>query len=64
MNLLQGNKGAVSIRLNVYDVSICIVNAHLAAHDNMLEERINDYNKIVQDHKYNIKIPQNILMHE
>ncbi|XP_038109288.1 phosphatidylinositol 4,5-bisphosphate 5-phosphatase A isoform X2 [Culex quinquefasciatus] len=61
---IWGNKGAVSIRLNVYGCSICLVNAHLAAHDHMLEERINDYEKIVQEHKFHVKAKEAIFDHD
>lgn len=61
---IWGNKGAVSIRLNVYGCSICLVNAHLAAHDHMLEERINDYKKIVQEHKFHVKTKEAIFDHD
>ncbi|XP_058464297.1 phosphatidylinositol 4,5-bisphosphate 5-phosphatase A isoform X2 [Malaya genurostris] len=61
---IWGNKGAVSIRLNVYGCSICLVNAHLAAHDHMLEERINDYEKIVQEHKFHVKTKETIFDHD
>uniref|UniRef100_A0AAG5DM21 Inositol polyphosphate-related phosphatase domain-containing protein n=1 Tax=Anopheles atroparvus TaxID=41427 RepID=A0AAG5DM21_ANOAO len=61
---IWGNKGAVSIRLNVYGSSICLVNAHLAAHDHMLEERINDYERIVQEQKFHIKAKETIFDHD
>ncbi|EAT48128.1 AAEL000840-PA [Aedes aegypti] len=61
---IWGNKGAVSIRLNVYGCSICLVNSHLAAHDHMLEERINDYDKIVQEHKFHVKTKETIFDHD
>ncbi|XP_055592832.1 phosphatidylinositol 4,5-bisphosphate 5-phosphatase A isoform X2 [Uranotaenia lowii] len=61
---IWGNKGAVSVRLNVYGCTICLVNAHLAAHDHMLEERINDYEKIVQEHKFHVKEKETIFDHD
>ncbi|XP_053680610.1 inositol polyphosphate 5-phosphatase K-like [Anopheles nili] len=61
---IWGNKGAVSIRLNVYGSSICLVNAHLAAHDHMLEERINDYERIVQEQKFHVKTKETIFEHD
>lgn len=60
----QGNKGAVSIRFALYGCSVCVVNAHLAAHDHMLEERIKDYEKIVEEHKFHVKPTVNIFGHE
>lgn len=61
---MQGNKGAVSVRFSTYGNSICVVNAHLAAHDNKLNERVEDYHQIVNDHKYHVKRSKNIFSHE
>lgn len=63
-SLLQGNKGAVSIRFNAYGSTVCVVNAHLAAHDNKLDERIEDYNSIVKDMKFNVRVSRDIFSHE
>lgn len=62
--MFQGNKGAVSIRFNLYGVSMCVVNAHLAAHDHMLDERIKDFEKIVDEHKFHVKATPEIFQHE
>lgn len=61
---MWGNKGAVSVRMNLYGSTLCFVNAHLAAHDHMFEERINDYDKIVQEHKFHVKDTEHIFHHE
>ncbi|EEB10061.1 Skeletal muscle and kidney-enriched inositol phosphatase, putative [Pediculus humanus corporis] len=42
-----GNKGGVAIRMNVYGVSVCVVNTHLTPHDQNLQARIDDYNQII-----------------
>lgn len=49
-----GNKGAVAIRFSFPqpDVHFCIVNAHLAAHDDKLEQRIQDYHSIMDQIKF------------
>ncbi|XP_068145284.1 phosphatidylinositol 4,5-bisphosphate 5-phosphatase A isoform X1 [Drosophila tropicalis] len=49
---LWGNKGAVSIRLSLYGTGAVFVCSHLAAHDDKLKERIEDYHQIVDNHKY------------
>lgn len=61
---MWGNKGAVSIRFSLYGCSVCVVNAHLAAHDHMLDERIKDYEKIVEEHKFHVKTTQEIFQHD
>ncbi|XP_045447804.1 inositol polyphosphate 5-phosphatase K-like [Melitaea cinxia] len=61
---LWGNKGAVSVRFNIYGCSVCLVNCHLAAHDYMLEERISEYNTIIKEHCYHIAETSNILYHD
>lgn len=61
---MWGNKGGVSIRFDAYQTSICVVNAHLAAHDHKLEERIQDYHQIINDHKYHVENTPNILSHD
>lgn len=42
-----GNKGALYARFELLDSSICIVNAHFAAHRNAVKKRNADYNAIV-----------------
>lgn len=61
---MWGNKGAVSIRMNMYGTSVVFVNAHLAAHDHMLDERVDDYNDIIEHHKFHVKPTQSIMQHE
>lgn len=61
---IWGNKGAVSIRFSLYGCSFCLVNAHLAAHDHMLEERIKDYERIVEEQKFHVKPTKDIFGHE
>lgn len=50
--------------MDIYGSSICIVNSHLAAHDHMLEQRINDYHRILDATKYSVKVTPDILSHE
>ncbi|XP_050666690.1 inositol polyphosphate 5-phosphatase K-like [Leptidea sinapis] len=61
---LWGNKGAVSVRFNIYGCSICLVNCHLTAHEHLLADRIADYNTIIKDHTYHISETSNILYHD
>nr|XP_050847952.1 inositol polyphosphate 5-phosphatase K-like isoform X5 [Vespula vulgaris] len=61
---MWGNKGAVSIRLNIYGVSICVVNTHLTPHDHLLTDRIADYNTILREHSFSAPDTSNILFHD
>ena len=42
-----GNKGGVAIGFKWYDVSVCFINAHLAAKPHRVKERNADYSQIV-----------------
>lgn len=59
------NKGGVSLRFTYNGNSFCFTNAHLAAHQDKLQERINDYNSILDGTKFRID-PQtsSILSHD
>ncbi|RWS10760.1 Inositol polyphosphate 5-phosphatase K-like protein [Dinothrombium tinctorium] len=59
-----GNKGAVAIRFSVYGCSVCIVNSHLAAHDNQLQQRINDYNAIIDGLEFTNSTTSRVLFHD
>ncbi|XP_033152009.1 phosphatidylinositol 4,5-bisphosphate 5-phosphatase A isoform X1 [Drosophila mauritiana] len=61
---LWGNKGAVSIRLSLYGTGVAFVCSHLAAHDEKLKERIEDYHQIVDNHKYNAQGYRRIFDHD
>ncbi|CAH2980966.1 unnamed protein product [Chilo suppressalis] len=61
---MWGNKGAVSVRFNIYGCSVCFVNSHLTAHDHLLADRINDYNAIIKQHEYHAGETTNILYHD
>lgn len=45
---VMGNKGGVSIRLTLYDSSICIVCSHLAAHRENVAGRNGDFQSILE----------------
>jgi hypothetical protein len=42
-----GNKGAIYIRMDILDTSICFVNAHFAAHREAVEKRNRDHHAIL-----------------
>ncbi|XP_074648338.1 phosphatidylinositol 4,5-bisphosphate 5-phosphatase A-like [Tubulanus polymorphus] len=49
---LVGNKGGVSIRLDFYGSNMIFVNSHLAAHLENVQDRIDDYNRIMNDQSF------------
>lgn len=60
-----GNKGGVSIRFRVNGAcSVVITNSHLAAFDDQLEQRITDFNSIIDDQSFRDQQTPNILSHE
>ncbi|KAK4872483.1 hypothetical protein RN001_014512 [Aquatica leii] len=61
---MWGNKGAVSIRLSAYGCSVCCVNAHLTAHDEGLDDRIEDYNTIIKDQEFHVAEHTEIFFHD
>ncbi|XP_074105660.1 inositol polyphosphate 5-phosphatase K [Cotesia typhae] len=61
---MWGNKGAVSVRLNIYGVNICIINTHLTPHDHLMNDRIADYNTILREHSFEVPETKHILFHD
>ncbi|KPI97674.1 Phosphatidylinositol 4,5-bisphosphate 5-phosphatase A [Papilio xuthus] len=61
---LWGNKGAVSVRFNIYGCSVCLVNCHLTAHEHLHHHRVTDYNTIVNNHTYHVTETTHILFHD
>ncbi|XP_030382320.1 inositol polyphosphate 5-phosphatase K [Scaptodrosophila lebanonensis] len=61
---IWGNKGAVSIRFTLYGCGLAFVVAHLAAHDHQLDERIEDYKQILENHHYHVKRYREIFDHD
>lgn len=51
---LLGNKGGVSLRFTFNGNSFCATNSHLAAHQENLQQRIQDYNSILDGTKFRI----------
>lgn len=51
---MLGNKGGVSIRLQFYDSTICIICAHLAAHRENISGRNSDFANVFQKSSFDI----------
>lgn len=58
--LFQGNKGAVTIRMDIAGLNVCFVNCHLAAHLKNVGDRIQVVARTVLTVKHNI-IKLNVL---
>lgn len=61
---IWGNKGAVSIRFSLYGCALTFVVSHLAAHDHHLDERIEDYEQIMENHHYHVPHYREIYDHD
>ncbi|ESO97270.1 hypothetical protein LOTGIDRAFT_83370, partial [Lottia gigantea] len=59
-----GNKGGVSVRMDIYGVNVIIVNSHLAAHMENVQERIEDYDSILDDQKFKDEDVDHIMDHD
>jgi len=64
LNGYWGNKGTVSIRLKVYGVSLCVLNSHLAAHDEFNQARIESYNTVLGSHAFSERETELIMYHD
>ena len=63
--MFQGNKGGVSIRLDLHSTSVCFINAHLAAHVEECERRNQDFHDIISRLSFaNFMPPKTIKHHE
>ncbi|XP_046374463.1 inositol polyphosphate 5-phosphatase K-like [Haliotis rufescens] len=59
-----GNKGGASVRLDLFGMNLIIVNAHLAAHRENIQERIIDFDSILDSQKFKDEDVDNILDHD
>lgn len=44
----QGNKGGVTVRMSLYGHTMCFMNCHLPAHMENAEQRVDDFEKILE----------------
>lgn len=59
-----GNKGGVSIRMDISGVNICFVNCHLAAHREEIVRRVQDYTTILESQRFQAPATPCILDHD
>lgn len=64
LNGLWGNKGGISIRMDISGVNVCFVNCHLAAHLEKVTSRIEDFDQIVENQTFYDLDVSNILDHD
>lgn len=63
-SLLQGNKGGVSARMSVYGHTICFLNCHLPAHMENSDQRMEDFESILQQQQFEGQAATGVLDHE
>ncbi|XP_042713996.2 inositol polyphosphate 5-phosphatase K isoform X2 [Chrysemys picta bellii] len=59
-----GNKGGVTIRMSLYGHMICFMNCHLPAHIENAEQRLDDFEKILEMQQFEDENVPNILDHD
>ncbi|CAB1319828.1 unnamed protein product [Coregonus sp. 'balchen'] len=59
-----GNKGGVSARMSVFGHTICFLNCHLPAHMENSEQRMEDFESILQQQQFEGQAATGVLDHE
>lgn len=61
---IWGNKGGVSARMNVFGHSICFLNCHLPAHMENSDQRMEDFESILQQQQFEVQAATGVLDHD
>uniref|UniRef100_A0A8C2GJ85 Phosphatidylinositol 4,5-bisphosphate 5-phosphatase A n=1 Tax=Cyprinus carpio TaxID=7962 RepID=A0A8C2GJ85_CYPCA len=61
---IWGNKGGVSARMNVFGHSICFLNCHLPAHMENSDQRMEDFESILQQQQFEGQAASGVLDHD
>ncbi|XP_002662241.3 inositol polyphosphate 5-phosphatase K [Danio rerio] len=61
---IWGNKGGVSARMTVFGHSICFLNCHLPAHMENTEQRMEDFESILQQQQFDGQAATGVLDHD
>ncbi|KAG1957777.1 inositol polyphosphate 5-phosphatase K [Pimephales promelas] len=61
---IWGNKGGVSARMTVFGHSICFLNCHLPAHMENSEQRMEDFESILQQQQFEGQAAMGVLDHD
>ncbi|XP_029468836.1 inositol polyphosphate 5-phosphatase K isoform X2 [Rhinatrema bivittatum] len=59
-----GNKGGVTIRMSVYGHMVCFMNCHLPAHMENVNQRMNDFERILEEQQFEGKTIPDLLDHD
>ncbi|XP_069617437.1 inositol polyphosphate 5-phosphatase K isoform X2 [Ranitomeya imitator] len=59
-----GNKGGVTVRLSVYGHMLCFVNCHLPAHMDNTNQRLDDFEKMLETQQFDGESVGSILDHD
>ena len=54
----------MALRLSMMGVNLCLVNAHLTAHDHLLADRIRNYGDILDQANFQDPATRKLLYHE
>lgn len=60
----KGNKGGVSARMTMFGHPVCFLNCHLPAHMRNLEQRMEDFESILQQQQFEGGAATGVLDHE
>lgn len=61
---IWGNKGGVSARMDVFGHSICFLNCHLPAHMENSDQRMEDFESILQQQQFEVQAATGVLDHD
>ncbi|XP_031426891.1 phosphatidylinositol 4,5-bisphosphate 5-phosphatase A [Clupea harengus] len=61
---IWGNKGGVSARMTVFGHSVCFLNCHLPAHMENSEQRMDDFESILQQQQFESQVAMGVLDHD
>ncbi|XP_048100165.1 LOW QUALITY PROTEIN: phosphatidylinositol 4,5-bisphosphate 5-phosphatase A [Alosa alosa] len=61
---IWGNKGGVSARMTVFGHSVCFLNCHLPAHMENSEQRMDDFESILQQQQFECQVAMGVLDHD
>lgn len=64
LSVFQGNKGGVSARMSVFGHTICFLNCHLPAHMENSDQRMEDFESILQQQQFEGQAAIGVLDHE